>query len=273
MIIDGHAHACGDYLTPESIIKNLDRVGANKVILVPGEFNSDTTYGIPNLAELFPKKNVVKIFNALAKLVIKLTGAVKEIPPGNDYVFDLSANCQGRVIQFIWITTGISNPVDYLNKKYSDWNFKGVKMHQCWEKFSVDSDFFRSVAGWAESKGLPLFFHPWSNAEVKKLINYKKQHKDLTLIVAHLFGLELFIEEDYKDNKLFFDISSLQFTSNYRVLKAIEFYGADKVLLGTDTPYGKNNLQKNVDRINKLEINNEDKELILGENMKKLLQL
>ena len=73
MIIDGHAHACGDYLTPTSIIKNLNKTGADKVVLVPGELNSKMTYRLPNLAEIFPKRNVVKFFNSIIKLMITLT--------------------------------------------------------------------------------------------------------------------------------------------------------------------------------------------------------
>lgn len=273
MIIDGHSHACGEFLTAEWIIKYLDSAKVDKVILVPGELNSKTTYSLPNLAKIFPKKNVAKVFNSLTKLVIKLTGAINQIPQGNEYVYNLTTKCQNRVLQFVWITTKIPNTVEYLNEKYSNWNFKGLKLHQCWENFSVDSDFFINVASWAESKGLPLFIHLWSDSEVKKLIKYKKQHKDLKLIIAHLFGLEEFIKEGYKDDNLFFDTSTLQVTSNHRVMKAINYYGADKVFLGSDTPYGKENLQKNIDRIQNLNLKNREKVLILGENLERLLKL
>ena len=160
-----------------------------------------------------------------------------------------------------------------MTQKLADWKFKGVKMHQCWENFSVDSDFFISVAEWAETNNIPLFIHLWSDSEVKKIIKYKKLHKDLKLIIAHLFGLELLIKENCKDDNLFFDISTLQVTSTYRVLKAIEVFGAEKILLGSDTPYGKNNLQKNINRVKSLKIGEQEKNMILGENMKKLLKI
>ena len=45
-------------------------------------------------------------------------------------------------------------------------------------------------------------------------------------------------------------------------------------ILRTDTPYGaKNNLRKSIDRINQLELSKNDKELILGLNIKRLLKL
>lgn len=50
MIIDGHAHACGDYLSVDRITKTLSKSGADKVVLVPGELDSDKTYPFPNVA-------------------------------------------------------------------------------------------------------------------------------------------------------------------------------------------------------------------------------
>ena len=90
MIIDGHAHASGDFLKPESIIDNLDKSGVDKVILVPGELESTKNYSLPNLAKLFPANNVVKVTNLLTKFVIGIAGTVKQIPKGNEHVYNLT---------------------------------------------------------------------------------------------------------------------------------------------------------------------------------------
>ena len=273
MIIDGHAHASGDFLKPESIIDNLDKSGVDKVILVPGELESAKNYFLPNLAKLFPANNVVKVTNILTKFVIGIAGTVKQIPKGNEYVYNLTQRTNGRVIQFIWITKQIENPIEYLNEKFAIWDYKGVKLHQCWEDYSVDSCFFRTVAEWTEKKDLPLFIHLYSDNDVKQLIDYKKEHPKLKLIIAHLFGLELFIKYNFKDDNLYFDISTIQLTSTKRFMDAIKFVGATNVTLGTDTPYGKDNLKKNIDRIRSLDISIKEKRLILGGNMKKLLKI
>lgn len=271
MIIDGHAHACGDYLTPDSIIKNLNNNNVDLVILSPGELNSKKTYSMPNIAELFPTKNVAKVTNVMTKIVTRLTGAIKTIPLGNEYVYDLTTKCKNRILQCLWITSKIANPDSYLTQKLNEWHFKCLKIHQCWENISVDSEFFQTVAQWAEINNIPFFIHPSSDSEVFKIIKYKKKHRNLKLIIAHIFGLELFIKADFKDENLYFDISSLQYTSTFRVLKAIDFVGIDKILLGSDTPYGINNLRKNIDRVNFLNISDSEKQMILGDNMKKLL--
>lgn len=274
MIIDGHSHACGKYLTAEGIINTLDEIGVDKVVLVPGELNSKSEYSLPNIASKFPDYNVVKLTNNLTKLVMKLTGKVKDIPAGNEYVYNLKKQTDNRVIQFLWATTGIENIREYLNTKYDNWSFHGVKLHQCWENFSIDSNFFKEVAIWTEKHDLPLFIHLYSDREVLKLIEYKKKHPKLKLIVAHLFGLEVFIKNNFKDENLYFDTSPLQLISDNRLQKAINYVGIEKVFMGTDTPYGaKDNLHKSINRIKELNVAKDDKELILGINMQRLLNL
>jgi hypothetical protein len=59
MIIDGHAHACGEYCNLESIIRVLVSNNTDKVVLCPGEVNSKKTYGLPLLSEKFPKKDFI----------------------------------------------------------------------------------------------------------------------------------------------------------------------------------------------------------------------
>ena len=137
----------------------------------------------------------------------------------------------------------------------------------------IDSELFKQTSNWAIENNMPLFIHLLSDKEVYKLIEYKKIHPKLKLIVAHLFGLEIFIKLNFKDENLYFDISTYQVTSDKRVLRAIDFVGANKVVMGSDTPYGKGNLQKNIDRIKKLDISVEEKDLILGENMRRLLKI
>jgi predicted TIM-barrel fold metal-dependent hydrolase len=271
MIIDGHAHACGEYLTADCIIKTLDNSKADKVILVPGEPDSRAGYFLPDLAELFPGLNVVKATNLLTGIVIKITGMLDTVPKGNEYVNQLRSSLNDRVIQFIWVTTRIQDPEEYLDNKLSEWHFSGVKLHQCWDKFSIDSKFFREIAEWTERNKLPLFIHLSSDAEVRKIIGFKKDHPDLNLIIAHLFGLELFITERSGLHNLYFDISSPQLVSRKRIMSAIKSFGPGSLILGSDTPYGKNNLQKIIDKVSGLDLDDHEKELIFGGNLLKIL--
>ena len=52
-MIDGHAHASGDLLTTEGILRALDAQGVDKVVLVPGQRQSAKNLRLPNLAQRF----------------------------------------------------------------------------------------------------------------------------------------------------------------------------------------------------------------------------
>jgi predicted TIM-barrel fold metal-dependent hydrolase len=274
MVIDGHAHACGRFLTPKGIIKELDKNRVDKVVLVPGELNSTAEYALPNIAAKFPNSNVVKVTNGLTRFMMRITGKVKDIPAGNEFVYQLKSEANDRIIQIVWVTTRIKNVTKYLDEKYEVWAFGGLKLHQCWESFSIDSVYFKEVAIWAEKHQLPLFIHLFRDEDVKQIIEYKRKHPGLKLIIAHLFGLEIFMEGKINDKNLYFDISPLPLISNQRLFKSIDYVGAERILFGTDTPYGaKNNLAKSIERIKTLELSEGDKDLILGKNMKRLLDL
>ncbi len=274
MIIDGHAHASGDFLTPKGITKVLNATKTDKVVLVPGEMNRLKAMTFPNFAKIFPKRNVTKFWNLLTKLVVMRIAKInKQFGKANEYVYELAQKLPDRVIQFYLITDSNQDVTQELDENFSNWGFKGIKIHQCWYKISNNSKIFYDTADWAEKHNLPIFIHLESDKEVKKLIEYKRSNPQLKMIIGHLFGLELFIKSKIKFKNIFFDISTYQVTSNYRVLKAIEYFGADKIILGSDTPYGKDNLKKNIERLEKLPLNHDEKNKILGTNLKKLLNV
>jgi len=57
------------------------------------------------------------------------------------------------------------------------------------------------------------------------------------------------------------------------LMSSIAFCGAEKIVLGSDDPHQIGDIEQAVERIKQLEISDQDKQLILGENAKKLLKL
>jgi aminocarboxymuconate-semialdehyde decarboxylase len=57
------------------------------------------------------------------------------------------------------------------------------------------------------------------------------------------------------------------------LMSTYAYSGADKILLGTDFPHQITDMEKAVERIRRLDISDEDKQKILGENAAKLLKL
>ena len=81
----------------------LDANQVYKIVLVPGEMNSEKNYYLSELARFFPTRDVVAWTNAVTKLAISLTGAAKHISDGNQYVHSLVQTYPDRIVQFYWV--------------------------------------------------------------------------------------------------------------------------------------------------------------------------
>lgn len=270
MRIDGHAHACGEYLTLKNIDQKIKSNQLDYVVLVPGEYNNKKTYHLKDRTLKNPEKDAVLKINKLARIIVTLTQTQRDIPKGNEYVFSM-AQQDARIKQFFWITKG---QWDGIEKSYERMRFHGVKIHQCWEKLDLESPLFAEICEFAIQKDMPLFAHLYSHADIVKLIKHIKQNKALKVIVAHHFGCEYFLEDDVRlfDN-VFFDMSNTYFVSKERVDKTLSRFGSTKLLLGSDTPYGCRALEKAVQRISELDLSENERENILGNNMARLLKL
>ena len=272
MIIDGHAHACGPFLKGESIVKILNETGVDKVVLVPGELDSEQTYALPRLAEFFPERDVVPLLNAVVKAMVSLTGKAAGIPEGNRRVYALAQAYPERIIQFFWVLLQEPDTVQEMENRFAEWKFKGIKLHQCWDAFSIGSELFARIAKFAAEKDLPIFIHVGNYREVAALIEYSEQHPETKFIAGHLFGLELYLQSKHKLENVYFEISSPPLISLSRLTKALQRFGAAKLILGSDTPYGQDVLRLNVERVKALPIPDSEQALILGKNLQSLLK-
>lgn len=127
---------------------------------------------------------------------------------------------------------------------------------------------------WATKKELPVFVHVRNLMQMKKMIQYICQHPKAIMFIGHLYGMELFLREDkqYFENT-YFDLSNFYFVSKARTMLAYQHFGADPLLLGSDTPYGKNSLENTIRQISELGLSPPEKERILGLNLARLLKL
>lgn len=273
MIIDGHAHSCGIFYHAGNIIKILDELHVDKVALCTNFENNSKNQSLPNLAKWFTDSDVMLPMNRLIKLVNKLASPKASLMSGNEYVFRLTSQFPDRIIQFYWIDPNDPNLLHDLKDKFSQWRFKGVKFHQPSAPFNFDNPVLHDIARFAAEQRLPVFIHLYSKKDVESFIPFAQNQLETNFIIAHLIGLELFAKHLVKLPNLYFDISPTPLISDQRILKAVNLFGADRVMLGSDTPFGKDNLKKNIERVKRLPISQEQKELILGDNFQSLLNL
>ena len=272
MIIDGHAHASGPFLRAEGIVKALDAAGADRVVLVSGEADSEKTYSLPRIARRFPNTDVVAWTNRLTRALIALTGGVRHIAPGNEHVYRLYQELPDRVIPFHWVLLSRQGNLGVLERLYDERSFRGLKLHQCWDRFRVCSENFEAVMSWAEQKGLPVFIHLYDKRGVRELIDYLQHHPEAKVIVGHLFGLDDYITSGLRFERVVFDISTHELVSTQRILKAIEHFGVQQVVMGSDTPYARDALRLAIERVRSLPLSDPEKDSILGENLRRFLE-
>lgn len=155
---------------------------------------------------------------------------------------------------------------------------KGVKLHPDFQKFAIDDKKCTQIYELCEGK-LPILFHTgdkrYNFSNPDRLIPVLEAYKDLTVIAAHFGGWSVWEEAseklcDYKN--IYVDSSSsLPYMDPKKATQIVKRYGVDKVLFGVDFPMW--NPTEELERFNKLELTQEEKEKILYKNAAKLYNI
>lgn len=157
--------------------------------------------------------------------------------------------------------------------------FKGVKLHPDCQKFYIDEDRAEKIYRACEGK-LPILMHmgdpSYDYSSIVRLISVLNKHKDLHVIAAHMGGytrwgeVGLYHSAKY-DNYHFDTSSSLGFMGKDQANLIIKEFGAEKFFFGTDYPMWK--ADEELERFNKLDLTDNEKELILAKNIKNFLNI
>lgn len=111
-----------------------------------------------------------------------------------------------------------------------------------------------------------------SHEQVEKFTNIANRFMNTVFIIAHMIGSD-WMRGKLENKNIFFDLSAPQLYSVDIMKKTIDVYGAEKLLLGSDTPYGNHNIGKVIQRLKQLKLSEDNIALICGENIKNLLML
>lgn len=271
-MIDGHAHACGCYHNAESTISYLNAHQIDKVILCPGEPNSMKNYNLPMLSKLFHSYRLGYVINKIICFIISIKGVAKHIDEQNRIVGNMARLYPNKIIQAYWVNPLDDNCIVKLEKDLVLYNFRIMKLHQCWNKFDVASESFVKIVQWATEHELPIFIHLLSKRQSILFCEMTNIFIDTTFIVAHMIEFEEIAAHSLNPN-IYFDISAPQLISRKRIEKAVELVGSSKLILGSDAPYGTDNLRINLNLLNQLSISEQEKKNIVGNTIARLLQI
>ena len=266
MRIDGHGHACCQYLTVGRINAELDRHQFDKVVLFPAEPGKDKIDVIPDLK----RKNILYFSNIIGAFLTRFMKLSEKIDMGNTYISDLKKQLPNRIIQFYQVTP------DYVHKLEADYErmrFSGVKVHQSVKYFSIRSPFFQTVLDFVEKNHLPLVIHLCGKKDALDLIETLKR-RTVTIIVAHLLFYKLF-QKDWEQlqSKVYFDLANYYFVSPKAALEAVAAFGCERLIFGSDNPFGVNSIEKTIHLIESLPVDQNGRAKIMGGNYQAILSL
>jgi len=268
MIIDAHAHAAREYSTADSIKDMAKKYAIEKIVLCPSPKNNQNLKDPPNIPFMTTPGS---IFLLNRMLRFSYNSFFKENGDGNRYVFELSKKLPETVIQFLWVNPLDPLHMDNLEKNILEYRVKGIKLHQAWNPFSIDSQEFNQLAEVATAHKLPVFIHLYSRKETRKLLRYAESHREGTFIIAHMLGLGIFKEHAKDLPNLYFDTSGSERVRGQDILQAIQLFGAEHVVFGTDTPYAR--IGDQIEKIDRLNLSENGKEQIFSLNIKRILSL
>lgn len=268
-IIDGHAHACGMLLNTNDALNYMNANNIDKIVLSAGEPDSQKVYKLPYLAKLFTGSKLIYANNALTALIIRISKMNRHIDWGNKKIALMAQECPESILNTYWINpTEVSciHKMDEFHKKYS---FCMIKMHQCWTKFDIEEEGVKKTIEWAQLYQKPIFIYLKSKNQVKKFILLTKKYTKVTFILAHLIGIEEF--DSTVGENVYFDISCPLLHSVKMLNRARSNFGAERLLLGSDTPYGADNINLSISQMRDAGMNRDEIELVCNKNIQKIL--
>lgn len=269
MIIDGHAHACGIYMDKQLILENLNKQGIDKVILSAGEPGSSKNYSFPNFGKLFKSSSLIYFFNKIIGRMVEKSGAARFIDSENERIAKMAERNPDHIMNTYWADICDKDCIEKIKSFALKHDFAMIKMHQCWNHFNIKDRNCIEIVKYAGEMNKPIFIHLSTKEQVHEFISVADEYKDTMFIVAHLIGIEEF-DNGITDN-IYFDISCPELNSMKMLKRAYELVGAGRLILGSDTPYGINNIEKAIERLKALNMSESEIDLVCGQNIEKLL--
>jgi len=262
MIIDFHTHMFPDALAAKTI-PYLSEISG---------FKNQTDGTLKETIENMDKTGVDK------SVVCNIATNPKQTENVNNFAIEINKN--PRLISF-----GSVHPdCDYVYflDKLKDSGIKGIKLHPDYQKFFVDDKKMQPVYEAILKRDFVLIFHSGvddgmgepvhcSPERIKNVIGMFKGEKT---VFAHMGAFRLWdgVCEQFLGEDVYLDTScTVGFLEQEKFEEMVKIHGSNKLLFASDLPW--TDPLEGIKGINKLNIPQEEKENIFGNNAMKLLGL
>ncbi|MBU8901164.1 MAG: amidohydrolase family protein [Victivallales bacterium] len=159
---------------------------------------------------------------------------------------------------------------------------KGIKMHPEFQNFCFEDESLFPIWEACIENNLFVLTHAGSDiafsapyhSDPRRLKAFHKRFKGLKLVLAHLGSMEMWdeVEEFIVGLPLYLDLAfTLGRVDDEQLIRIIRRHGAERVLFGTDSPWCSQ--KKALEYFRNLPLTKREKDLILGLNAAKLLDI
>jgi len=249
VVIDGHTHFAGPGMglppnTVEDLLASMDRNGIDSIVTCApySSIGRDRTYD-----------------------------------DVNRFLVDSMLKAPGRIIGFIRVNPHLQDhALKSIEEGVKNQGFKGVKFHPRNEAFAINSEeLVFPIAELVTKLNIPILIHTgepdtYGFAQPTLVGDLADSFPDLTLIIGHM-GKRLY--EDAICVARWFEniILETSFRSPRDIARAVKRVGADRVTYGSDMPFGVPEIE--MMKVRLCDIAPEEKEMVLGESMARILGL
>lgn len=185
---------------------------------------------------------------------------------------------QSRFLLVAWLNPKFDSPVD-LRDLVKENNFRGLKLHPVFDKYKLSNPIVKPLIEKSIELEVPIMIHSgWGpEGSVQDIGKLAEEYPDGTFVCCHMkeeFGLnERFshIEMAVHQTNVYLECSYIPHPR--RLAEAVEILGAERILFGSDYPWGAQNIRWEKTKVTSAQISDDDKKKILAENAQKLLNL
>jgi predicted TIM-barrel fold metal-dependent hydrolase len=159
---------------------------------------------------------------------------------------------------------------------------RGLKFHAEYQNFVVDDPHMLKIYDYALSKGLIVLHHAGMDpafplpmkSSPQQFARVAEEMQGGTIVAAHFGGQSQWedVEKYLVGTDIFLDTSmGLEYYPHDLFMRVVRSHGADKILFGSDSPWG--NAQIELEHLRSLPLTDGELEAILSGNAKRLLAL
>ena len=260
MIIDFHAH-----IYPEKIADKAS-LAIGEFYNAPMEFNGSSKKLLESGSKIGVEKYVVH----------SAATTEKQVESINSFILD-EVSKHKEFIGFGTIHPNYTNFEAELNRIKSA-GLKGIKLHADFQKFQMDTPKMDPIYECCTKLGLIVLAHAgderYDFTGPKRIAHFLEKHPNLKLVAAHFGGYTEWDKamEYLVGKKVWFDTSSTLWKLPIeKANEMIRRHGVEKFLFGSDFPMWSH--EGELKRFNKLNLTNEEKELIFHTNAETLLEI